>query len=210
MKTKSKTRTDAKRQAILDVAEQVFAEFGFERASMSEICARVGGSKATLYNHFPSKEMLFFEVMEVMDQVTGAEFDAAHSAIDPSTEDMAESLRHFGESFLSFLYSPKMQSQRHLAIAEAGRTKLGRVVYERGVLRSQTLVAEFLGAAMRLGKLRQADPDVAARHLYGLLESELVDRFLFQLLGEVSAEEIRAVTGRAVEVFLAAYGPQKI
>ena len=95
-------------------------------------------------------------------------------------------------------------------IAGAGRTKLGRVVYERGVLRSQALVAVFLESAMRLGKLRQADPMVATRHLYALLESELLDRFLFQLPGKLSAKEIRAVTGRAVDVFMAAYGPLKV
>lgn len=58
-----RTKSDEKRQAILDVAAEVFREAGFERASMSEICTRVGGSKATLYNYFPSKEELFFEVM---------------------------------------------------------------------------------------------------------------------------------------------------
>ena len=38
-------------------------ELGFERTSMSEICTRLGGSKATLYNYFASKEALFLEVM---------------------------------------------------------------------------------------------------------------------------------------------------
>jgi len=28
---------------------------------MAEICARVGGSKATLYNHFASKDELFLK-----------------------------------------------------------------------------------------------------------------------------------------------------
>jgi AcrR family transcriptional regulator len=54
-----KTKTESKRQAILTAAAEVFREVGFERASMSEIRARIGGSKATLYNYFPSKEKLF-------------------------------------------------------------------------------------------------------------------------------------------------------
>ena len=58
-----KTKTESKRQAILKAAAEVFREVGFERASMSDIRARIGGSKATLYNYFPSKEKLFFEVM---------------------------------------------------------------------------------------------------------------------------------------------------
>ena len=56
-----RTKSDEKRQAILDVAAEVFREAGFERASMSEICTRVGGAKATLYNHFASKDELFLK-----------------------------------------------------------------------------------------------------------------------------------------------------
>jgi len=201
----TQTRGEAKRQAIVDIATQMFGESGFARTSMSDICARVGGSKATLYNHFASKEELFFEVMA---QVTETRFAAAHSVIDPAAEDMAAALRQFGENLLTFLYSPQLRSLRHLAIAEAGRTELGRLAYERGVLRSQSLVAEFLRSAMARGKLRDADPVVATRHLYGLLESELADRFLLQLLGDLDSEEIRAVTARAIEVFMAAYGPR--
>ncbi len=47
-------RTEAKREAILKTAAQAFVELGYERASMSEIAARVGGSKGTLYAYFPS------------------------------------------------------------------------------------------------------------------------------------------------------------
>lgn len=200
-----KKKTETKRQAILEIAAQAFRELGYERASMSEICTRVGGSKATLYNYFPSKDELFFETMMMSGEV---EFDAVHGAIDPDTDDMVESLRHFGEKWLAFLYSPIIQAQRRLAVSESGRTELGRLMYEKGVLRSLGLIANFLSAAMAQGKLRQADPQVAARHLYSLLESELLERFLFQMLGEVSAEEIANVTARAVEVFMAAYGPQ--
>lgn len=199
-------KTEAKRQAILNVAAQTFQELGFKRTSMSEICTRVGGSKATLYNYFPSKEELFFEVITLSSE---AELEAVHRAIDQSTEDIAESLRNFGESLLTFLYSPHIQLMRHLAISESSNTELGRLVYERGVLRSQNLVSDFLRAAMSLGKLRQADPVVATRHLHSLLESELLDRFLFQFASEVSTEEIKAVTARAINVFMAAYGARQ-
>ncbi len=197
------TKTEARRQAILKVAAEVFQELGYERASMSEICARVGGSKATLYNYFPSKEELFYEVVNISIET---EFEAFCRAIDPSAEDIAASLRSFGERFLSLVYSPYLQANRHLIISESGRSNLGRLVYERRVVYSKNATADKLLEAMNLGKLRQADPGVATQHLYSLLESELMDRFLFQLLGEVSPGEIQAVTARAIDVFMAAYG----
>lgn len=196
-------KTDAKRRHIMTVAAQAFQELGFGRTTMSEICARVGGSKATLYNYFASKEELFFEIMNLSTQ---AEFEAVHAAIDPSTENIADSLRNFGERLLTVLYSPEVRANRHLAISESGQTELGRLMYERGVQRSQKVVADFITAAMSQGKLRQADPVVATKHLHSLLEAELIDRFLFQLSGAVSDEEIKAVTARAIDVFMAAYG----
>ena len=36
-----KVRTEARREAILEVASQVFLEFGYERASMAEIVKRI-------------------------------------------------------------------------------------------------------------------------------------------------------------------------
>jgi AcrR family transcriptional regulator len=50
---------DARREAILDVAREVFMDEGYAAASMSTIAARLGGSKGTLYNYFKSKDELF-------------------------------------------------------------------------------------------------------------------------------------------------------
>ena len=54
-----KDRRDQRREAILEVAREVFTEEGYAAASMSTIAARLGGSKGTLYNYFKSKEELF-------------------------------------------------------------------------------------------------------------------------------------------------------
>ena len=58
-----RVRTEAKRDAIVGVAAAVFGEMGFERASMDEIAARTGASKATVYGYFGSKQELFLAVI---------------------------------------------------------------------------------------------------------------------------------------------------
>ena len=198
-------KTEAKQQAILEMATEVFREFGFERASIAEICARLGSSKRTIYNYFASKEELFFAVIT---RSAAHEFKDIHDFIDPSKADMTESLQHFGEKLLAFLYSPQMIEQRHLSISASKRTELGRLAYEEGVLRSLRLTAESLQAAMDAGKLRQADAFVATQQLFALLEAELLKASLLQQLGEVSPARIRELTARAVAVFMAAYGPE--
>lgn len=46
-----RVRTEAKRDAIVEAASEVFLESGFEGASMAQIATLVGGSKATLYGY---------------------------------------------------------------------------------------------------------------------------------------------------------------
>ena len=199
MRAKSETR----RQAILEAAAGVFQETGFERATMSAICERLGYSKATLYNYFASKEELFSAV--VFD-ATEAEFQATHEALDPAMDDLPRALTLFGERLLTLLYSPQVRAVRRLMVSEAGRSALGRQCYELGPVRSQADVADYLQQAMQAGKLRPADPHIAALHLRGLLEAEWFDRFLFQVLEDVSSAEIEQTVRRAVAAFLAAYG----
>src|ERR1700751_5239834 len=59
-----RTRTDERRQAIVAAAWEVFRQNGFERTTMSDISERLGGSKATLYGYFQSKEQLFAAALE--------------------------------------------------------------------------------------------------------------------------------------------------
>lgn len=199
-----RAKTETRRQAILDAAAQVFQETGFERTTMSAICERLGYSKATLYNYFASKEELF---SAVVFEATEAEFEATLAALDPTLQDMTEALEKFGRGLLTLLYAPQVLAVRRLIVAEAGRSDLGRKCYALGPERSEAVAAAYLQQAMDAGKLRQADPRIAALHLRALLEAEWLDRFLFQTLEPVSESEINATVQRAIAAFMAAYGP---
>jgi len=198
-----KTKTEAKRQAILNAAAEVFREVGFERASMSEIRARIGGSKATLYNYFPSKDKLFFEVMH---HAKALELGAIVGALNPDADDLKQELLHFGQKFLAVLYSPEAIAVRRLVIAESRRSDVGKVSFERATVPIEKQVAEFLRKAMKRGALRTADPKIAAIHLLSLLESELLQRVLLGVIDTVKPEALSGVVRRAVDVFLSGYG----
>jgi AcrR family transcriptional regulator len=200
-----KTKTESKRQAILKAAAEVFREVGFERASMSEIRARVGGSKATLYNYFPSKEKLFFEVMY---QAKEFELGAISSALNPEADDLKQELLQFGQRLIPALYSPEAIALRRLAIAELGNSDIGKVVFEGSMVPIEKKVSEFLRKAMKRGVLRTADAKTSAMHLLSLLESELLQRVLLGVMDSVTPGAARAAVGRAVEVFLAGYQPR--
>jgi AcrR family transcriptional regulator len=197
-------KTETKRQAIIQAATEVFKEFGFERASMSKICARVGGSKTTLYNYFSSKEELFFEVVSISN---AEEFKFVHKPIDESNEieDINEQLSEFAKRYLAFLYSPKLKELRRLTISQAGITDLGKIAYNNRVLKSQSIISKYLDKAIKVNKLKNTNTTIASKHLYGLLESELMYQFLFQIDEKFSKEEMDEMAIRAVNVFMSAY-----
>lgn len=221
-------KTEAKRQTILDVATQVFREMGFQNTSMNEIAVRLGGSKATLYNYFPSKEAIFLEVVRDIAKAQKQEVisflemkfpaitdDSQHrvsevfSELQRPDEDISTTLIRFGEKFLTFVCLPEMLAIRRLLIAESGRSDIGKFFYESGPQKGMERIAGFLEEAMKQGLLRPAAPDVAAAHLRGLLESEVHERAQLRVEERISEARVKQAVENAVEVFLAAYGTQK-
>ncbi|PLX39270.1 MAG: TetR/AcrR family transcriptional regulator [Hyphomicrobiales bacterium] len=55
---------DDKRDAILDVSGKLFAERGYDGASMNQIAVVCGVSKALLYHYYANKEALLFDIIE--------------------------------------------------------------------------------------------------------------------------------------------------
>ena len=51
-------------ERILDVAEELFAEKGYEGATLREVASRVGIRTPSLYNHFDGKDSLYAAVLE--------------------------------------------------------------------------------------------------------------------------------------------------
>jgi AcrR family transcriptional regulator len=117
-----RVRTDAKREQIVRIAAAVFREFGFEGASMSEISARVGGSRATLYGYFQSKELLF---LAVADLECHKHLQAAMMELDSAGADVRAGLCRFGERLLTFLLEPSTLAVRRMVLAESGRCAIG-------------------------------------------------------------------------------------
>ncbi len=219
MTSKTKSR---KRQAILDTAIQVFKEMGFHNASMNIIAARVGGSKTTLYNHFPSKEAIFLEVVRgvammpdmetspigasVLTEASRNRIDTAFLALQDAPEDVRATLLRFGENFLGFLYTPETLTIRRLFFAESRQSEIGRIYYENGPQKALTRLADYLEKAMHAGKLKKTDARLVAAQFRSLLEAEGYEYYLLGIEAPLPAKRIREMAEAAVDVFMAAYG----
>src|SRR5450432_4321764 len=168
------SKNDSKRQAILESAYRLFRARGFDGTSMADITTQVGGSKATLYSHFPSKEELFVECM--MAALENYMPDTLKH-LDASRRDPEAALCNFGTSVLNFICSPEQVEVRRLMIAEAARSGTGKLFFDKlTALRSH--VSAFMSACMASGTLRGDDPLLAADHLGALLEGQILEPLL--------------------------------
>ena len=197
-------KSNSKRQAILDTAFRLFRTQGFDKTSVSEITAEAGGSKATIYSHFSSKEELFVECM-----MAAAEnyMVGPLKHLDASSADPAVALLDFGRRFLNFICSPEQLEVRRLMIAEAARSGIGKLFFNK-ITALRTHVSAFMSACMASGTLRRDDPVLAADHLGALLEAEILEPLLLRVReGSPGEREIVLAAKRAVATFIRAYAP---
>jgi AcrR family transcriptional regulator len=195
-----RVRTDARRQAIVAAAWEVFRRNGFERTTMSDISERVGGSKATLYGYFQSKEQLFAASLE---QVIGDSADAAFAALNSDAEP-PERLSEFARRYLQIRLSADSLAIERSLVAEGDRSDMGVRLRDQFVLPHWRRFASLLDQEMQAGRLRRADPMLATWHFRGLIEADLIERGLH---GDrtITAHEVETAVTGGVEAFLQAY-----
>jgi AcrR family transcriptional regulator len=110
-----RVRTETGRRKIVDAAIEIFRDEGYERASMARIAARTGGSKATLYGYFPSKENLF---AIAMGEAITQQGERALTLLDPSAPDVKATLLRFADAFLRVTTSDDALALTRAIIAE--------------------------------------------------------------------------------------------
>lgn len=193
-----------RRDAILTVAYASFVEHGYAATTMSGIATTMGGSKATLWSYFPSKEALF---AAVLDKATAA-YRAQMSSLLHVCGDPARTLRTFCNSFIEKVTSPEAIALYRLAHAEAGRfPEMGEIFYDRAPRTLRSLLGDFIASAMERGLLRQDDPMRAATILTSLCMAGSHQQLLLGRLQEMTPELIAADAELATDVFLRAYAP---
>ena len=202
----ARVRTEEKRDEIVKIAAELFEKHGFERCSMAALSERLGGSKATLYGYFSSKEDLLRAVLDC--EVAK---DADHVIRDfPAKEDLRESLILLGTAYLNKRMSPlPLANFRMVANQPAGST-MGKDFYLNIIRPNFQRLANKLEELMDQGKLRRADPEVAMMHWKGLCDWDFFEQ---RLLGAIEGPDpvvVKNVATLAADAFLKLYGVEEM
>jgi AcrR family transcriptional regulator len=196
-----RVKTDERRESIINAAATVFKEEGYERASMDGIAKRVGGSKATLYGYFKSKQELFIATLKQTAECAGSQVEPL---LDVSSDDLRGILLRVAKVYVAFLLSTDTILKTRIVIGESSSIHLGEELYAVGPRHGTKLMADFFAEQMKRGRLKKADPLAAALHYKGLVES---DHFEAALYGARPSRDPKRSIVDAVDVFLAAYSP---
>jgi AcrR family transcriptional regulator len=200
-----RTRSDEKRREIIRVAAEAFQDLGYERTSMLTIAERMSGSKQTLYNYFPSKEDL---LRAVLDFDVG---DVANQAMEEflGEKSLRKGLTRLGEIYLARQLAPMAISNMRIVATQPAESGIGEDFYQNILCVAWKRVADAFKAQMAEGKLRRADPWLAAMHFKGLMLQDLLERQLLNAAKPTDSREVEAAVKQAVDAFLRIYGNEE-
>jgi len=99
-------------QCILSGAAELFANSGYDAVSVQDIASRAGVSKANVYHHFESKELLYLAVLE---QACSGVVELLDSVLEQQSS-LEESLVYLIRQHLALLYEDKVRT--HLVMRE--------------------------------------------------------------------------------------------
>lgn len=206
-----KSSQPPRREAILQAAKDVFLEQGYELATMDDIAERAGTTKRTVYAHFENKEALFAAMVEH----SAGMFLEYLGQLDQSESNYPAELERFANRFCELSTFRHAVLFQRVIIAESKRfPELARGVSTSMQGRALAMVARYLQELDRHGKLKVADPKIAAEQFLDITTGSIRLATLFGLIpplardpdpsepDQTHSKRIR----RAVEVFLRGLG----
>jgi len=189
----------------LDAALVLFAQHGYVGTTMDMLVETVGGSKATLYRHFPTKEAL---VAGLMDRVAGT----INPPIDhtSSIAPIDEALAAIGANAVRGVNSPEAIAVLRLSLGEYGRfPELARVVWDHGPAVTYANFHAFIRERQRRGELDVDDPQLAAEQFLAGLVGHIQLKIAFGMAEPPDVTDTERRVRAAVRTFLARYGTDR-
>lgn len=197
----TRTRSDVKREAIIQAATQAFQEYGVNGTSMDKLAELANVSKRTVYNHFATKEDL------VMHLIT-KQFEEAKLSITveyDSSRDLSEQLCELILQDIEFTVT-----ESHLDIA---RVAIGHFFYEPEKLKDEvaqlkaqeTALHRWLKAAKADKKIEFDDLSRVVDEIDSLVKGQCFWPQLFKINDVLSDRDKRNIAKNTVALITRRY-----
>jgi AcrR family transcriptional regulator len=190
---------EAKRNAVLQTAAQMFNERGFHATSLDDVAARLNVSKPTLYYYVKSKDEILFECVRTGLQMMQAGIAQTRSRGGSAVEQLCECMRIYGQ-IVTMDFGMCLIRIGEDPLPPERRKELRRAKSDIDIE-----FRRLITAGVQEGSLVPCDPKITAFAIAGALS--WIGRW-YQPGGEYSAEEVvRRVMDTLLGSLLAAKVP---
>jgi TetR/AcrR family transcriptional regulator of autoinduction and epiphytic fitness len=201
MTNNTRTRSDLKREAIIQAATQAFQEFGVNGTSMDKLAELANVSKRTVYNHFATKDELVMYLVTQQWQSAILNVTATYDSSKALDTQLCELIMHDIEF---------MVSESHLDLA---RVAIGHFFYEPEKLKDEvaqlkaqeTAMHRWLKDAQADGKLQFDDLDRVVEEIDSLVKGKCFWPQLFKIEDALSDQDKLNVAQNTVALILSRY-----
>jgi AcrR family transcriptional regulator len=165
-----------RRQQILEVASGIFARKGYQGATTREIAEEAGVNEALLFRHFPSKENLYWTMLEKLCLV-GSRRQRMQKTLETGGTDL-EVFSAIARDVLA--RSPRdRELTRLLWFTALENHELSTRFFNTFIAGYFEALAGYIRARIRQGVFRKTDPLLAARGFLGMVAYHFLIQELF-------------------------------
>ena len=145
------------RKKIMDAAVNIFADKGYHDARVDEIVDASQTSKGAVYFHFPSKQKIFFAIIEQFVEVLERNLSAAIAREEHGVQRVDVALRTCLETFQKYGNLTKIFLVQATGLGESFEIKQAEIH-----TRFARMIQKHLDQAVKEGDIAPIDTEVAA------------------------------------------------
>jgi len=186
---------------ILNAAQQLFFQYGFDETSLEMIINEAGGSRRSIYNEFGNKQGLLMAVIQRQVSLQAQTLSSINRELSPE-----DALNDVCFRFVQGMLSLTIRSLFRLVVQQTVKLpELGEIIYQKGPMSGVLPLVSYLNYLVERNILQIEDCHFAAQMLLEMAKGPLHTRTLLMPHKEVSDDEIKQQVQKAVEIFLKAH-----
>jgi AcrR family transcriptional regulator len=201
MATPHRVPAEDRRLQIIDVARELFASHGYEGTTTRELAEKIGINEALLFRHFPTKEDLYWAVLQHMIDMRGTK-DRLREHIRAGLSDR--------ETFTAVAHDILNRSvplTRLLFYSVLEKHELSERFFSTHVVAYHEILADYIRGGTKSGRFRDIDPLLAARGFIGMFSYHFQLQELFGGKAVQHFEDSEVIT-RLVDIWLEGMKPR--
>jgi TetR/AcrR family transcriptional repressor of mexJK operon len=186
---------------ILDAAQNLFYNLGFDETSLAMIINEAGGSRRSIYNEFGNKHGLLMAVIQRQVKTQSEILTSINRELDAK-----EALNQVCFKFVVGMLSPELMSLFRLVVQQVVKfPELGEMIYKNGPMTGILPLVDYLTWLTEQKVLKIENCHFSAQMLMEMAKGPLHTRSLLLPDKEANDEEILYQVTKAVDIFLYAH-----